>query len=194
MDDLFITLDPILDVDPMLMAEWCASAPQTPEGAPTDVSVRWEHHVKDNTLDPANLFFVLMIDQDSQGKLKGALDTTGVTREAFGRIPGEKSPIEYLCEFLIANEGNERLKNLLHALANRFEEHACQKGKGGIIIRGAISEEETRELKDRLISRDWKIDQNETIDGGVAEIIRLLLLLLKKAEARRCGVMLREHR
>lgn len=194
MDDLFITLDPILDADPMLMADWCASSPETPQESPVDVSARWEHHVKDNTLDPANLFFVLMIDQDNQGKLKGALDPTGVTREAFGRIPGEKSPIEYLCEFLIVNDGNERLMDLLQALANRFDGHACKEGKGGVIIRGAISNEETKELNDRLISKDWKIDQNETIDGGVAEIIRLLLLLLKKAEARTCGVMLREHR
>ena len=67
-------------------------------------------------------------------------------------------------------------------------------GKGGTIIRGAISGAEAIELKNNLLSKEWKIDQKEPIDGGVAEIIRLLLLLLRKAESRKCGVMLREHR
>jgi hypothetical protein len=67
-------------------------------------------------------------------------------------------------------------------------------GTGGIIIRGALSMQETKELRERLISRNWRINQNETIDGAVSEIIRLLLLLLRKAESRVCGVMLREHR
>ena len=194
MDELFITLDPILDVNIMKMADWCASTPQSFQDAPVDVSTRWELHVNEMKLDPANLFFVLMIDQDKDGKLKSPLDGTGVTREAFGRIPGEKSPIDYLCEFLIPNNGNERLKILLDALANRFEGHACLRGTGGIIIRGAISMQETKELRDRLISRNWRINQNETIDGAVSEIIRLLLLLLRRADSRACGVMLREHR
>tara|TARA_B100001996_G_scaffold251951_1_gene195510 strand:- start:2531 stop:3115 length:585 start_codon:yes stop_codon:yes gene_type:complete len=194
MDDLFITLDPILDANIMEMADWCASVPKSPEDAPVDVSIRWKHHVSEMKLDSANLFFVLMIDQDQEGKLKLPLDGTGVTREAFGRIPGEKSPIDYLCEFLIPNEGNEKLKILLEALANRFDGHACLAGTGGIIIRGALSMQETKELRERLISRNWRINQNETIDGAVSEIIRLLLLLLRKAESRVCGVMLREHR
>ena len=106
MDDLFITLDPILDANIMEMADWCASAPKSPEDAPVDVSIRWKHHVSEMKLDSANLFFVLMIDQDQEGKLKLPLDGTGVTREAFGRIPGEKSPIDYLCEFLIHGRPN----------------------------------------------------------------------------------------
>ena len=135
-----------------------------------------------------------MIDQDSEGKLRRPLDDTGVNREAFGRIPGEFSPIEYICEFIIPNFGNERLTFLLNLLSKRFENHACELGKGGTIIRGAISGEETIELKNNLLSKEWKIDQKEPIDGGVAEIIRLLLLLLRKAESRKCGVMLREHK
>ena len=110
----FITLDPILDVNPMLMADWCASMPKSPNNAPIDITSRWEHHVKDREIDPANLFFVLMIDQDSEGKLRRPLDDTGVNREAFGRIPGEFSPIEYICEFIIPNFGNERLTFLLN--------------------------------------------------------------------------------
>ncbi|MEC7143305.1 MAG: hypothetical protein VXW30_06965 [Candidatus Thermoplasmatota archaeon] len=194
MDNIFITLDPILDVNPMLMAEWCASEPKSPENAPFDISTRWDHHVSNAEIDPANLFFVLMIDQDSEGKLRRPLDDTGVNREAFGRIPGEYSPIQYICEFIIPNKDNDRLIFLLNSLSNRFENHPCEMGKGGTIIRGAISGEETVELKENLLSKEWKIDQREPIDGGVAEIIRLLLLLLRKAESRKCGVMLREHR
>tara|TARA_S200000501_G_scaffold130656_1_gene123491 strand:+ start:138 stop:731 length:594 start_codon:yes stop_codon:yes gene_type:complete len=195
MNKIFITLDPILDVNPMAMAEWCASMPKSPENAPVDISMRWKHHVNDNTeIDPANLFFVLMIDQDSEGKLRRQLDDTGINREAFGRIPGEYSPIQYICEFIIPNSGNNRLTFLLNSLSNRFENHPCETGNGGTIIRGAISGVEVIELKKNLLSKEWKIDQKEPLDGGVAEIIRLLLLLLRKAESRKCGVMLREHR
>ena len=49
MNKIFITLDPILDVNPMAMAEWCASMPKSPENAPVDISMRWKHHVNDNT-------------------------------------------------------------------------------------------------------------------------------------------------
>tara|TARA_Y100000739_G_C20569748_1_gene447137 strand:- start:444 stop:1028 length:585 start_codon:yes stop_codon:yes gene_type:complete len=194
MNKIFVTLDPILDVNPMSMAEWCASMPKSPENAPVDISTRWAHHVNDREIDPANLFFVLMIDQDSEGKLRRPLDDKGVNREAFGRIPGEYSPIQYICEFIIPNQGNNRLTLLLNSLSNRFENHPCEMGKGGTIIRGAISGGEAIELKNNLLSKEWKIDQKEPIDGGVAEIIRLLLLLLRKAESRKCGVMLREHR
>ena len=194
MNDIFITLDPILDVDPMLMAEWCASKPKSPENAPIDITTRWRHHVTEAEIDPANLFFVLMIDQDAEGKLRRPLDDKGVNREAFGRIPGEYSPIQYICEFIIPNKGNDRLILLLNSLSNRFENHPCEMGIGGTIIRGAISGTEAIELKENLLSKEWKIDQKEPIDGGVAEIIRLLLLLLRKAESRKCGVMLREHR
>jgi len=194
MNDIFITLDPILDVDPMLMAEWCASKPKSPENAPIDITTRWRHHVTEAEIDPANLFFVLMIDQDAEGKLRRPLDDKGVNREAFGRIPGEYSPIQYICEFIIPNKGNDRLILLLNSLSNRFENHPCEMGKGGTIIRGAISGTEAIELKENLLSKEWKIDQKEPIDGGVAEITRLLLLLLRKAESRKCGVMLREHR
>ena len=194
MNNIFITLDPILDVNPMLMAEWCASKPKSPENAPIDITSRWRHHVSEAEIDPANLFFVLMIDQDSEGKLRRPLDDIGVNREAFGRIPGEYSPIQYICEFIIPNKGNDRLILLLNSLSNRFENHPCEMGKGGTIIRGAISGTEAIELKENLLSKEWKIDQKEPIDGGVAEITRLLLLLLRKAESRKCGVMLREHR
>ena len=33
MNELFVTLDPILDIDPMSMADWCASSPKSPENA-----------------------------------------------------------------------------------------------------------------------------------------------------------------
>ncbi len=194
MDELFITLDPILDVDPMVMADWCGSSPKSLDDAPIDISTRWKHHAKGQDLDPANLFFVLMIDQDLDGKLRRPLDDKGVNREAFGRIPGNDSPIQYLCDYIIPNEGNERLMILLNALANRFDEHPCRIGKGGTIIRGAISGKETKELIENLMAKNWKIDQKERLDGGVSEITRLLLLLLRKADSRSCGVMLREHR
>ena len=55
MNKIFVTLDPILDVNPMSMAEWCASMPKSPENAPVDISTRWAHHVNDREIDPANL-------------------------------------------------------------------------------------------------------------------------------------------
>jgi hypothetical protein len=42
-------------------------------------------------------------------------------------------------------------------------------------------------------SGKWSINSNETIDGGVRDSLRHLLTLLKAAERRKCGIMMRKH-
>ena len=74
MSTAFVTLDPILDVNPLEFADWCATEPTEPSTAPVDIDARWSHHVRESTLDPSNLLFVLLIDQDENGHIRPPLD------------------------------------------------------------------------------------------------------------------------
>ena len=68
MSAVFVTLDPILDVNPLEFADWCATEPTEPSTAPVDIDARWSHHVRESSLDSSNLLFVLLIDQDENGQ------------------------------------------------------------------------------------------------------------------------------
>jgi hypothetical protein len=42
-------------------------------------------------------------------------------------------------------------------------------------------------------SGKWAIKSNETIDGGVRDSLRHLQSLLKAANRRKCGILMRRH-
>ena len=193
MTTVFVTLDPILDVNPLEFADWCASEPTEPSLAPTPIDARWSHHVGDVSLDAANLLFVLLIDQDEDGRLRPPLDEKRVSREAFGRMPNEETSLEYMIQNVLPNEENTRVTDLLFALNHRFDEHPCNTGNGGMILRGALSADEVVELRTSLQEGNWRIHKDETFDGAVTDLVRLLILHLRAAERRGTGILLREH-
>ena len=193
MTTVFVTLDPILDVNPLEFADWCASEPAEPSLAPTPIDDRWSHHVGDVPLDAANLLFVLLIDQDDDGRLRPPLDEKRVSREAFGRMPNEETSLEYMIQNVLPTEDNTRVTDLLFALNHRFDEHPCNTGTGGMILRGALSADEVVELRTSLQEGNWRIHKDETFDGAVTDLVRLLILHLRAADRRGTGILLREH-
>ena len=194
MSAVFVTLDPILDVEPLEFADWCASEPTEPSLAPAPIEHRWAHHVSKSVLDSANLLFVLLIDQDDTGRLRPPLDETRISREAFGRMPNEDTSFEYMVQNVLPTEGNQRVTELLFALNHRFDEHPCNTGAGGMILRGALSAAEVIELRTSLQGGGWRIHKDEPFDGAVTDLVRLLVLHLRAAERRGTGILLREHR
>ena len=191
---VFVTLDPILDVDPLKFADWCASEPTEPSLAPTSIERRWAHHVGKSTLDAANLLFVLLIDQDDTGRLRPPLDETRISREAFGRMPNDETSLEYMIQNVLPTEDNLRVTELLFALNHRFDDHPCNTGTGGMILRGALSATEVVDLRTSLQGGGWRIHKDEPFDGAVTDLVRLLVLHLRAAERRGTGILLREHR
>ena len=194
MSAVFVTLDPILNVNPLEFADWCATKPTEPSKAPTPIDARWSHHVSGSSLDAANLLFVLLIDQDEDGRLRPPLDEKRVSREAFGRMPNNETSLDYMIQNVLPTEDNSRVTDLLFALNHRFDNHACSTGTGGMILRGALSAEEGVELRITLQEGSWRIHKDEIYDGAVSDLVRLLIFHLRAAERRGTGILLREHR
>ena len=194
MSTAFVTLDPILDVNPLEFANWCATKPSEPSTAPADIDARWSHHVRESPLDSSNLLFVLLIDQDENGRIRPPLDEKRISREAFGRMPNNETSLEYMIQNVLPTEDNTRVTDLLFALNHRFDDHPCNTGTGGMILRGALSAAEVVELRTCLQEGNWRINKDETYDGAVTDLVRLLIFHLRAAERRGTGILLREHR
>jgi hypothetical protein len=52
---------------------------------------------------------------------------------------------------------------------------------------------EANELRKYFTGRMWSVSADEPLDGGVRDAIKHLVLILKSAERRGVGVMLRSH-
>ena len=56
-----------------------------------------------------------------------------------------------------------------------------------------LNHEEVQLLLNSMQSGKWAIKSNETIDGGVRDSLRHLQSLLKAANRRKCGILMRRH-
>lgn len=126
-----------------------------------------------------------------------------LSKERFGRFPwGTGSATKYLLEFLRPNnsskESYEKLINLLEKL-----DSFCLKeplggskyanGMGGLHICGILDMNEAHQLRKYFTGRMWSVSAEEPLDGGVRDAIKHLVQILKSAERRGVGVMLRSH-
>ena len=60
-------------------------------------------------------------------------------------------------------------------------------------LHGWLTAQDVSNLRSYLEKSIWKVDKNEPLDGGVLEIVRHLLIVLKSAEKRGLGIMMRRH-
>ena len=128
-----------------------------------------------------------------------------LSKERFGRFPwGNGSATKYLIEFLRPNnsvsskESYEGMMKLIIKLDSfcQTEPYGDQKyanGLGGLNICGILDKKEAFELRKYLTGRMWSVSAEEPLDGGVRDAIKHLVLILKSAERRSVGVMLRSH-
>ena len=66
-------------------------------------------------------------------------------------------------------------------------------GFGGMILHGWLTGPEVCELRTYLQQSAWKVAQSETFDGGVRDVVRHFLIILKTAEKRGVGILMRAH-
>ena len=119
--------------------------------------------------------------------------------ERLGRFPTDDgNAIAYLREFLIPEEEGDRGSQLLTQLDSGFRNEVrghddLSEGFGGMILHGWLTETEVCALRTYLQQSAWKVSQNETFDGGIRDIVRHLLIILKTAEKRGVGILMRAH-
>jgi hypothetical protein len=68
-----------------------------------------------------------------------------------------------------------------------------KKGSSGLVLRGWLDGKEIKQLRLAITSRLWTPAADEPLDGGCHDAAKHLLALLRAAEKRRVGVLLRAH-
>ena len=92
----------------------------------------------------------------------------------------------------------EKIVHLLEVLSQRccppnLGHDRYQNGSAGMDIRGFLNNEQVRDLRLSLSGRSWSVTAEEAIDGGMRDVSRNLIAVLRAAERRNVGVLLRSH-
>ena len=151
--------------------------------------------------DDATLLFTLGLKLDNNnipiklGDLKN--------RERFGRFPStDGSALNYFSEYTKATKRDSSLVNrptfdelmvLINKLNKGLENTSFSSGIGGLRIHGWITSEEATDLRKAIKSGQWGVASDEPLDGGVRDIIKHVVAILRSAERNQVGLMLRSH-
>ena len=149
-------------------------------------------------VDPATILMLSLMEWQEGGRAPSPLDS-GHSRERLGRFPSEDgNAIEYL--FAHTKEGGD--SRGLHRLLEKLGRGLCEaslgepgfsNGAGGIELLGWIGVGEVLELKKEVERGAWSVASEEPHDGGVQDAFRHLLVILRSAERRGCGLLMRRH-
>ena len=151
-----------------------------------------------NQWDSATTLFVAYRAVQGDGAPAEPLDR-GISMERIGRFPSKDgNAISYLRQYHLPEKDDSTLSELLEQLdvglrAETRGDERLSEGFGGLILHGWLIAEQVRELRLLLQKSAWTVASDETFDGGVREIVRHLLILLKSAEKRNLGILMRSH-
>ena len=146
--------------------------------------------------DDATILWVLSSIRKADGSME-SLDK-GRAREKLGRYPStDGSPLTYLEDYLIQGD-DSNLPSLLTKLQGCLsEDHLghCrfEKGFGGLELRGWLSADEVATLRQELQKSPWGVSSHELYDGGVMEVVKHLMVILRSAHSRGWGIVFRRH-
>jgi len=148
--------------------------------------------------DDATILFIALRATQKDGSPAEPLDR-GISMERLGRFPSQDgNAIGYLRDNMIPeNEGDlgyQLLRQLDGGLRNETRGHdQLSIGFGGMKLHGWLTMNEVVSLRKYLQQSAWKVDQNEPFDGGVRDVVRHFLIILKTAEKRDLGILMRSH-
>ena len=121
------------------------------------------------------------------------------SRERLGRFAwGDGNPLSYLLEFISPLDDGEELLALISELAQRFSAANMghgnfRNGTGGMCLLGYLTNIEAGGLRQLLSRGKWAVSSDEVFDGGVREIAKYLVIVLRQASSRGNGILLRAH-
>ncbi len=148
--------------------------------------------------DDATLLFVAGRAIETDGGPAEPLER-GISMERLGRFPTSNgNAIGYLRQHLIPENDGDAGVQLLTQLDAGFRHEVrghdeLSIGFGGLILHGWLTNIEVSQLRNYLEKSIWKVAKSEPLDGGVREIVRHLLIILKSAEKRDMGILMRAH-
>ena len=163
-----------------------------------DSEIQLLNEGEESPYDHSTTLFLAALDRNGKDGMPIPLDN-GIARNRIGRFPSDSgNAIEYILEFTRENEEEKNFHELLIKLTNGLSpenlgEEGFDKGFAGMELLGWLNSEDIKLLLTSMYSGKWSIKSNETIDGGVRDSLRHLLTLLKAADRRKCGIMMRRH-
>ena len=146
--------------------------------------------------DPATILFLSCLDLPDDGETPEPIEK-GLTRDRLGRFPIEGgNAIEYIIASTIDNSEEKIFHDLLIKLSEGLDENNLGEAgftntMSGMVLCGWLTKEEVIELRDSIQRQDWSINADELIDGGVLDAVRHLIVMLRGAEKRQCGLLKR---
>jgi len=149
------------------------------------------------SIDPAMMLFLCSVAWKGDGEMPEPLDR-GVSRERIGRFPIEGgNAIEYLLNHTI-EKSEENLHDLLAKLTLGLDEEflgegGFSSGLGGLELCGWLDSRDVTNLRRAIQKGKWTVNPSEPLDGGVADAFRHLTIILRGAEKRKCGILMRRH-
>ena len=121
------------------------------------------------------------------------------SRERLGRFPwGDGSPLSYFLKYVTSDDDGAELLDIAGELANRFSSENrghdnYRRGSGGMCLLGYLNRDECDKLRNLLSRGKWAVSSEEIFDGGVREIAKYLIIVLRHASSRGYGLLLRAH-
>lgn len=149
-------------------------------------------------IDRATSLFLSVLDWQDDGGAPRALDR-GHSRERLGRFPSnDGNAIEYLIEFTTESKEGSELHALLGKLGDGLSEgvigeRGFREGSGGIELLGWLDPNDVMVLRKEIEGGGWSVRSDEPLDGGVQDAFRHLLVFLRSASKRKCGILMRRH-
>ena len=148
--------------------------------------------------DRATMLFLASLDWKETGETPEQLCKNNI-KEKIGRFPtSDGNAIKYLLKNTSLDSDDNKFHEVLSKLMNGLSEDSLgfsgfQRGMGGLELMGWLSSEEVVETLKIIKEGEWSISADEPYDGGVQEIIRHLVMILRVAERRSCGILMRRH-
>ena len=198
----FYTFDPItsdlIDLIPPIQASLGGDHSDLISMCPHSMDIQNLRQGQEAQFDPATMLYLASGDWGEGGTASKPLDSMA-TKEKLGRFPSDDgNVISYLISYTRQKGDMAVLHELLAKLCDGLSEEnlgepGFREGFGGMKLLGWINSSEVRELRTSIRSGRWTVLADEPLDGGVDYGFRHLLSVLRSAEKRGCGILMRMH-
>ncbi len=198
----FHTFDPIvndpLDIIPAILTSLGGDHKELKKASPHSIDIQNLKEGIEPVFDPATILYLSIGELDSEGRRADSIDSSS-GKERLGRFPyGDGNIVTYLLDNTREKGDMTLLHDLLFKLTDGLSEEnlgefGFREGFGGLTLLGWLNAGEVSELRSAILSGRWVVLSEEPLDGGVDYAFRLLLAMLRSAQRKRCGVLMRRH-